>query len=107
MRSPWTATSHRPTPCGVTTSPPRITRSSMARPPSLHLGLRLPPDELRVDLLAQPRVDHPLGGVLLGDPVERVQGGADLGEALVVIVGDLHLGHVSDLVLREVHILVF
>src|SRR5258705_415989 len=31
MRSPSMATSQRPTPCGVTTSPPRMTRSSIAR----------------------------------------------------------------------------
>src|SRR5213079_887647 len=90
MRSPWTATSHRPTPCGVTTSPPRITRSSMARPPSLHLGLRLPPDELRVDLLEQPRVEHAFGGDLLGDPVERVEEVDELAHAPVDLVRHLH-----------------
>src|SRR5207245_6859866 len=82
--------SHRPTPCGVTTSPPRITRSSMARPPSLHLGLRLPPDELRVDLLEELRVEDPLGGNLRGDPVERVEEVDELAHAAVDLVGHLH-----------------
>src|SRR5437899_1920593 len=91
MRSPWTATSHRPTPCGVTTSPPRITRSSMARPPSsLHLGLRLPPNELRIDLLEQPRVENTLGGDLRGDPVERVEEVDELAHAAVDFVRHLH-----------------
>src|SRR5213593_4890728 len=87
---PWTATSHRPTPCGVTTSPPRITRSSMARPPSLHLGLRLPPNELRIDLLEQPRVEHTLGGDLRGDPVERVEEVDELAHAAEDLVRHLH-----------------
>src|SRR5947199_112060 len=90
MRSPWTATSHRPTPCGVTTSPPRITRSSMARPPSLHLGLRLPPNERGIDLLEQPRVEKTVGGDLCGDPVERVEKVDELAHAAVDLVRHLH-----------------
>src|SRR5438128_688543 len=90
MRSPWTATSHRPTPCGVTTSPPRITRSSMVLPPSLHLGLGLPSDEPRVDLLEELRVEDTLGGDLLGDPVERVEEVDELAHAAVDLVGHLH-----------------
>src|SRR5881296_1542332 len=90
MRSPWTATSHRPTPCGVTTSPPRITRSSMVLPPSLHLGRGLPSDEPRVDLLEELRVEDTLGGDLLGDPVERVEEVDELAHAAVDLVGHLH-----------------
>src|SRR3989454_375166 len=90
MCSPWTATSHRPTPCGVTTSPPRITRSSMVLPPSLHLGRGLPSDEPRVDLLEELRVEDSLGGDLLGDPVERVEEVDELAHAAVDLVGHLH-----------------
>src|SRR3989441_147578 len=90
MRSPWTATSHRPTPCSVTTSPPRITRSSMVPPPSLHLGRGLPPDEPRVDLLEELRVEDTLGSDLLGDPVERVEEVDELAHAAVDLVGHLH-----------------
>src|SRR2546426_54113 len=85
MRSPWTATSHRPTPCGVTTSPPRITRSSMVLPPSLHLGRGLPSDEPRVDLLEDlaarddPRVhEEPVDLTLLARDVAPVPGEVDL-----------------------------
>src|SRR2546428_2583203 len=39
----------------------------------LHLGLRLPSHEARVDLLEDLRVEHLLGRELLLDPVQRVE----------------------------------
>src|SRR5262245_59723383 len=86
MLSPCTATSHGPTPCGVTTCPPRITRSSMAGSSCL-LRLRrgLPLHELRVDLLQELGVEEALGGGLLGDAVEPVEEIDELAHARDVL----------------------
>src|SRR5437867_6539189 len=68
----------------------------MVLPPSLHLGLGLPSDEPRVDLLEELRVEDTLGGDLRGDPVERVEEVDELAHAAVDLVRHLHRIDVED-----------